>query len=145
MNRDDTARTLLNSLSALTSRDWGSPEKNNGAVELTRRIREVVTLRDDIAMGRLVEEVKYFTPPTFTLFERMKRLVEHESEKKWGKPVDDATWGKFIERAKIVIDRRDGAEIIEIAQRIIVFLRQRNGHVLAGKLEDAVKLTKKPR
>jgi hypothetical protein len=145
MKREDTVRTLLNSVPIFTNRDWGSSEKNNEAIELTRRIQKAVTLRDEIEMDKLVAEIQHFMSETFVLFKRMERLVKRQGQRAWRTPQDNETWSRLIERTSIIIKRKDSVELIEITPRIIKFLRLRNEHVLAQSLEDASKMSKSVR
>ena len=145
MKREDTVRTLLNTISIFTNRDWGSSEKNNEATELTRRIQKAVTMRDDTEMEKLVAEIQYFMSATFVLFKRMEGLVKRHGQRVWQTPQDNGTWGGLIERTSVIIKRKDSAELVEIAPRIIAFLRRRNEHVLAQSLEDALKIAKPQR
>lgn len=145
MKREDTVRTLLNTISIFANRDWGSSEKNNAVAGLARRIRQAVTLRDETEMEKLFREIQYFMSATFVLFKRMERLVERHGQKMWHTPQDNSTWSGLIQRTSIIIRRRDGAELVEIAPRIIRFLRLRNEHVLAQSLEDALKTSKPQR
>ena len=138
MNREDTVRTLLNAISIFTNRDWGSSEKNNAATELTRHIQKAVNLRDEIEMEKLVKEIQHFMSATFLLFRRMERLVEWHGQKEWRTPEDTKIWRNLVERTSTIVRRRDGTELVEIAPRIIAFLRKRNEHVLAQNLEDAL-------
>jgi hypothetical protein len=145
MKREDTTRTLLNTISIFTNRDWGSSEKNSEATELTRRIERAVTMRDDTEMEKLVAEIQYFMSATFVLFKRMERLVKRHGQKVWQTSQDNETWGGLIERTSVIIKRKDSAELVEIAPRIIAFLRRRNEHVIAQSLEDALKTPKPQR
>src|SRR3989338_3843286 len=145
MTRTDTARTLLTSVSIFTSRDWGSSEKNNAAIELARRIEMAVTLRDEAEMQKLVSEIKFFMSVTFLLFRRMELLVQRHSRRTWLTPGDTKTWNAIMERTSTIIKRKDGEELVEIAPRIIKFLGQRNGHVFAQGLEVSLKIAKQQR
>lgn len=145
MKHEDTIRTLLNSIPIFTSRDWGYPEKNNKAAELAHSIKRAVNLRNDAEMKKLVAEIEYFMSPTFVLFKRMERLIERQGQRTWHTVQDNATWSGLIERTLIIIQRRDNAELVEIASRIITFLRRRNEHVLAQSLEEAANICKPQR
>lgn len=145
MKHEDTTRTLLNSILIFKSRDWGSPEKNNEATELTRRIQRAVTMRDDTEMEKLVTEIQYFMSATFVLFKRMERLVKRHGQRVWQTPQENEIWSGLIERTSVIIKRKDSAELVEIAPRIVAFLRRRNEHVLAQNLEDALKTYKPQR
>ncbi|MES2315124.1 MAG: hypothetical protein V4486_00085 [Patescibacteria group bacterium] len=138
MGREDTVRTLLNSIPIFTSRDWGSVERNGRAVELAKSIRAAVDQRDDAKMKELAKEIDYFMSPSFVLFKRMERLIERQGQRVWRAEQDNAAWQSLIRRTSIVTRRRDTAELAEIAPRIIAFLKQRNEHVLAGSLEEAL-------
>ena len=145
MKREDTVRTLLNSIPIFTNRNWGYPEKNNRATELAHSIKKAVNLRNDAEMEKLVVEINHFMSPTFVLFERMKRLTERQGQRTWRTMQDNATWGDLMDRTLVIIRRRDNAELTEIALRIIRFLRRRNEHVLAQNLEEAANICKPQR
>lgn len=48
-----------------------------------------------------------------------------------------------MDRTAVVVKRRDSAELTDIARRIIAFLRQRNEHVLAQGLEEALNMSRR--
>lgn len=145
MKREETLQALLNSIPMLTNRDWGSPEKNNRATELAQFIRSAINQSSNAEMERLVLEIKYFMSPTFVLSERMKRLIERHGQRAWRTPQDNTTWSGLMERTSIIVGRRDEKELLEIVQRVIAFLRQRNEHVLAQNIEGAVNMSKQRR
>jgi hypothetical protein len=145
MKRDDTIQILLNSISIFTNRDWGYPEKNNRAAELAHSIQKAVNLCNDVEMEKLVVEIQSFMSPSFVLFKRMESLIKRQEQRAWRTAQDNATWSGLIERASIIIQRRDNAELVEIAPRIITFLRRRNEHVLAQSLEEATNICKPQR
>jgi hypothetical protein len=140
MTADDTRRALMNSIATIAGRRWESPEKNNRAAELARKVPEAVNRQDQAEIEKLVKEMQQFVSPTFTLFARLERLAKEQATKEWPKREDGVVWKSYIERAALVVSRRDGDEVILLAQRIVGFLRQRNGHVLASNIEEAVKM-----
>lgn len=141
MGPTDSAQTLLNLIPMFTSRDWGSPEKNSRAVELARSIREAVHLRDDAKVAKLVQEVQFFMAPTFVFFKRLERLAGQEY--KWRTTQDDTTWSGMMDRTRTIVERNDKVEVVEIAPRIIAFLRKRNGHVLAQNIQEALDMCRR--
>src|SRR3989344_4391411 len=136
MNPEDTRRALMNSISSVARRNWESPEKNNKAAELSRRVQDAMARQDQGELSELALEMRHFMAPTFTLFERVSRLTREQANKKWSKSEDETSWRKLVERARIVVTRRDSEELVQVAERLVAFLRQRNGHVLAQSLEE---------
>ena len=143
MNQEDTRRALMNSISSVARRNWESPEKNNKAAELSRRVQDAMARQDQGELSELALEMRHFMAPTFTLFERVSRLTREQANKKWSKSEDETSWRKLVERARIVVTRRDSEELVQVAERLVAFLRQRNGHVLAQSLEEAMRMTKR--
>lgn len=140
MDSQDTERALLNSLSSIDHRNWESLEKNNKGAELVKRIREASIKKDAAELTKLVVEMKQFMSSDFTLFERMKRITRDEAGRSWSKPQDTEVWKNYMQRAVLVVERRDKDELLELAQKIAAFLRRRNGHILAKSIEEALKL-----
>lgn len=145
MKQKEFGQILLNSLSLLDHRRWESLEKNNKAAELSQQIRTAINTGNTAELEKLTAEVKYFMSPTFTLFERVKRLTQVETDRSWTKESDTVAWKALLSRATTVIHRNDTEELKQITERIIAFLKSRNGHVLAQNLEDALKITRKQR
>ncbi len=143
MSLTDSAQALLNSVPMFISRDWGSSEKNSRAMELARSIREAVHLRDETKVAALVQEVRYFMAPTFVLFRRLDRLAKQEH--RWRTQQDDTTWSGMMSRTRTIVERNDDSEVVEIAPKIIAFLRKRNGHVLAQSMQEALDMCKRPK
>lgn len=143
MDTKEIRRALLNSLPYLDHRNWESPEKNNLATGISKRIRVAVETKDTAELERLIVEIKHFTAPSFTLHERIRGLTLKEIGRKWATEADSATWNTLIARATIIIRRNDTEELKQIAERLITFLRARNGHILARSLEDALNIARK--
>ena len=138
MTREDIVKVLLGALPMFSNHDWESSEKNNRASELSRRISRAVTVRDEEEMEVLTGEVRNFFSPAFLLFERINRLVKDHASDPWSSQQAAWEWSGLVNRARVVLERRDEEELLQIVPRLVSFLQRQNKHSLAKGVIEAL-------